>query len=64
MKRDGFDLHFCEEGDFLKHRVNGMVIPLYFDIVQCAWFLHFTCDPQTGEFVRTLYYKLSSRSSS
>jgi len=49
MKRDGFDLHFSEDGDFLKHRVNGILIPLCFDIVQCAWFLHFTCDPQTGE---------------
>ena len=36
LHRDGFDLHISKNGGALKHRENGMIIPLHFDLTQQA----------------------------
>ena len=49
LHSDGFDLHISENEGSLKHRENGMIIPLHFNLTQRAWFVHFTCDTISGE---------------
>eukprot|EP01048_Picozoa_sp_COSAG05_P003492 COSAG05_NODE_162_length_15499_cov_23.006104_2_plen_301_part_00 len=50
LHQDGFDLHIDGENAILRHRHNGMVIPLIFDAHLSAWFVHFKCSITSGEF--------------